>query len=481
MVSLNRESVRGYAPDEATFKRGLEIAEKNKLTARHRTPDGSLLFGECIGSGSSTYFTSADFVREDAPVFRCSCPSKKIPCKHVLGLLLSHVQDAAAFTEAPLPEDIGDKREKARQRAEKKQAAVTAPPKTKKISVQALRKKRLAQIEGLQLFGKMLDTLVNNGTGSLSRQNVDDLAAQVKNLGNFFVPGAAAHLADIITLLEQQMSRKPEETAMDVSALFRALLRGRALVKKGVAYLESRLEQPDMPPDTASRIEELLGTAWTLADLRQYQLVKPEAELCQLAFSSSENSRGDSTDWGVWIDLEDGKIASTYTYRPYKARNHIREEDSFSGVIRAKDVCLYPDNGELNRRIRWESGTVRALVPSDLETILSFAENSFKTVFKKVKNQLKMPLADPAPLVLVRFAAILRSGNGFVLQDAAGEYLTLQTTDQDQGQIIFRLLPEAVCRNGAMLVRFHAFPEQKRLVAEPLSLVADDRLLRLTL
>lgn len=481
MVPLNRESVRSYAPDEATFKRGLEISEKNMFTARHQTPDGSLLFGECIGSGSSSYFTSADFVREDAPTFRCSCPSKKIPCKHVLGLLLSYLNDGAAFTEAPLPEDISDKREKARQRAEKKQAATSDPHKPKKISVQALRKKMTAQIEGLHLFGKILDALASNGTGSLSRQNLDDLTAQVKNLGNFFVPGAAAHLADIIALLEQQLSRKPEETALNVSELFRALIRGRALVKKGIAYLEARLEQPDMPPDTASRIEELLGTAWTLADLRQHQLVKPQAELCQLAFSSSENSRGDSTDWGVWIDLGDGKIASTYTYRPYKARNHIREEDSFSGVILAKDVCLYPDNGELNRRIRWESGTARPLVPSDLETILSFAESPFKTVLKKVKNQLKAALADPTPLVLVRFSAILQSGNGFALQDAEGEYLTLHATDPDQNQILFRLLPEAVCQHGAMLVRFHAFPEQKRLVAEALSLVANDRLLRLTL
>jgi hypothetical protein len=55
---------------------------------------GSRLWGRCQGSGSTPYEIVVD---RDAPAYVCSCPSRKVPCKHALGLLLR-------WTDGQIPE-----------------------------------------------------------------------------------------------------------------------------------------------------------------------------------------------------------------------------------------------------------------------------------------------------------------------------------------------------------------------------------------
>lgn len=43
------------------------------------------VWGLCQGSGHQPYQTCVDLTE---PAYRCTCPSRKLPCKHTLGLLL---------------------------------------------------------------------------------------------------------------------------------------------------------------------------------------------------------------------------------------------------------------------------------------------------------------------------------------------------------------------------------------------------------
>jgi hypothetical protein len=52
---------------------------------------GDLVWGLCAGSGQRPYEVAVDLV---GPAFKCSCPSRKVPCKHVLALLLSWADSA---------------------------------------------------------------------------------------------------------------------------------------------------------------------------------------------------------------------------------------------------------------------------------------------------------------------------------------------------------------------------------------------------
>src|SRR5690606_19250100 len=78
-----RGRVRGAPPDGAAAKAAGGVARPAKWAGTGC--DGEAVWGECPGSGKSAYRACADLA---GPAFRCSCPSRKIPCKHVLGLLL---------------------------------------------------------------------------------------------------------------------------------------------------------------------------------------------------------------------------------------------------------------------------------------------------------------------------------------------------------------------------------------------------------
>jgi hypothetical protein len=78
-----REQVVGLAPDAAAAKAAGGVAKPGKWGGTGC--DDEAVWGECQGSGKSVYRTCADLTE---PAFRCTCPSRKFPCKHALGLLL---------------------------------------------------------------------------------------------------------------------------------------------------------------------------------------------------------------------------------------------------------------------------------------------------------------------------------------------------------------------------------------------------------
>src|SRR5207249_1999767 len=91
---------------------------------------------------------------------RCTCPSRKFPCKHGLGLMLAYVGAPGKFAEREPPAELVAKREKQVARAEKKAAGDTTP---RKVNQAAVAKKAGAQREGLDLLEKLLLDLVAGG------------------------------------------------------------------------------------------------------------------------------------------------------------------------------------------------------------------------------------------------------------------------------------------------------------------------------
>lgn len=65
-----------------------------------RAPPQQLLWGDCQGSGKVPYSTMIDLRN---PAFKCTCPSRKFPCKHGLGLLLLFIRTPHALTAADQP------------------------------------------------------------------------------------------------------------------------------------------------------------------------------------------------------------------------------------------------------------------------------------------------------------------------------------------------------------------------------------------
>ena len=85
MDGWTAERVQGLAPDAASAKAGLGLAGPRKWVSIGR--EDNALWGECQGSGKTPYRSQVDLTDGAS---KCSCPSRKFPCKHSLGLLLLH-------------------------------------------------------------------------------------------------------------------------------------------------------------------------------------------------------------------------------------------------------------------------------------------------------------------------------------------------------------------------------------------------------
>ncbi|MFK7920006.1 MAG: SWIM zinc finger domain-containing protein [Ilumatobacter sp.] len=82
------EQVEAVAPSPAAVTAAQPLATPLKWAGSGA--DDRALWGSCQGSGAEPYDTAIDHVGVG---FRCTCPSRKTPCKHAIALLLLWVRD----------------------------------------------------------------------------------------------------------------------------------------------------------------------------------------------------------------------------------------------------------------------------------------------------------------------------------------------------------------------------------------------------
>ena len=119
-ASWTSEQVIALAPDAASAKAGREQANTRKWSGLGCDDEGA--WGLCQGSGKDPYQAVVDL---GEPAFKCSCPSRKFPCKHGLGLMLLWVTSRASFTAAA-PTWVAEWRAGRTKRAEAREAKVQA-------------------------------------------------------------------------------------------------------------------------------------------------------------------------------------------------------------------------------------------------------------------------------------------------------------------------------------------------------------------
>ncbi|NEC07087.1 SWIM zinc finger family protein, partial [Streptomyces sp. SID7909] len=94
------EQVLALAPDDASRKAGNKLGAAGSWSDTGWDGTGAV-WGLCKGSGSKPYRTVVDTT---GPAYKCSCPSRKFPCKHALGLLLLRAADDAAVPAGSPPD-----------------------------------------------------------------------------------------------------------------------------------------------------------------------------------------------------------------------------------------------------------------------------------------------------------------------------------------------------------------------------------------
>ncbi|MTW21905.1 hypothetical protein GJ668_12480 [Allochromatium palmeri] len=123
-MNLSADELLRLAPDAASVKaaKGLVIPAKWPRLGH----DETAVWGECRG-----YQIQID---PSGPAFRCSCPSRKFPCKHGLALGLLYLQHPDRFTHADPPDWVSEwltsraqRRERQKERPESASGASSTP------------------------------------------------------------------------------------------------------------------------------------------------------------------------------------------------------------------------------------------------------------------------------------------------------------------------------------------------------------------
>lgn len=483
MISIDQAFVDSEAPNSNAISNGRGLLVKGKFVALNKSEDETVLFGECGGSGRTNYHCSCDFITAGKVTYRCSCPSRQFPCKHCIGLMYAFT-DGKQFETADVPEDLAAKREKLEQRTEKKKVDAAKP---RKVNKSALKKKIQAQLDGLDLLEQMTHELIRTGMGNTNAKTAAKIEDQAKQLGNAYLPGAQAALHAYTKLFASDdggfdSSVKPQQREAIYSQALDQLSQLNALIKNGRTYLNDRLSDPELTPDTQSTIAAWLGHAWQLRELKEAGLLQENAELIQLAFNSYDDiARRELVDTGIWMNLGDGKIGLTQNFRPYKALKYVKAEDSFFRVAQVPELCVYP--GDINPRIRWDLITPRAVEPRDLQAVRQHGHCKFADILKQIKSHLKSPLADRRPIVALNYAQIGKIGDDLVIEDESKTRIVFTETGQAEEPAschLLQLLPPQMFQNQTLIARFHHDLQARTLRVKPLSIVTSTQVFRLT-
>lgn len=196
------EDVQAKAPDASSLAAARRLAKPGPWSATGASD--ALVWGRCQGSGSTPYQVSVDLA---APAYRCSCPSRKFPCKHALALLLlwsagalEEGGDVAAFAQ----EWAEGRSERAGKRAER------AGGRTEPADPEAAGRRRAQRVAtmsaGVEDLALWLADLVRGGLAAARRQPLSWWDATAARLVDAQLPG----LADEVRAAGSRLQREDD-------------------------------------------------------------------------------------------------------------------------------------------------------------------------------------------------------------------------------------------------------------------------------
>jgi uncharacterized Zn finger protein len=203
------EQIIALAPDAASVKAGQGLVTLGKWQNLGRSASASgtttpAVWGECQGSGSKPYLAQVDL---SEPAFKCSCPSRKFPCKHGLGLLLLLAQDEAPFAEQSPPDWVEawlNSRQTRQAKKSEKPAETQAELQTKQADPIAQSKRaasRSAKVEaGIAELNQWLGDLLRQGLATpLSSGSWQQISARMVDAQ---APGLDRRLQDMASTVQ---------------------------------------------------------------------------------------------------------------------------------------------------------------------------------------------------------------------------------------------------------------------------------------
>src|SRR5436190_16186765 len=177
------DQVLGLAPDPASAKAGQAQARTTKWAGTGSSERA--VWGLCQGSAKQPYQTAVDLI---GPAYKCSCPSRKFPCKHALGLLLLwSTGEVRSGDEPDWVKSWVDQRATRAERPERKPGEVADP-----LAAQQRASRRADRVSaGMAELASWLDDQVRQGLGGFDQRAYSELSRLAARMVDAQAPGVA--------------------------------------------------------------------------------------------------------------------------------------------------------------------------------------------------------------------------------------------------------------------------------------------------
>lgn len=323
-VRWTAEQVLALAPDSASRKAGSKLGTAGPWSEAGSS-DGGTVWGLCKGSGSVPYRTVVDIADAAGPACTCSCPSRRFPCKHALGLLLLWADGDGTVPVGRAPDWaeqwIEGRREHAREKrtASGANAAASADPEAARRRA----KRRAERITaGASELEQRLSDLLRGGLATAEQTGYGLWEETAARMVDAQAPGLAARVRELGSLPSSGPGwpvRLLEECAL-LHLLDQGWLRRERLPEELAATVRSRIGLPGSPgaPSVSDR--------WLV--LGQY-----------------DTSDGRLTTRRIWLyGAESGRTALVLSYG---AAGRAPELALPVGLAFEAEVSAYPGAGQL--------------------------------------------------------------------------------------------------------------------------------------
>jgi hypothetical protein len=410
MTDWSTDNVLALAPDSGSAAAGQGLASARNWTGLGASDRA--IWGLCQGSGKNPYQTRIDL---GEPAFKCSCPSRKFPCKHGLGLLLLYASKKSTFPAASEPDWVSEwlasRSERVAAKVEKAKAAEEAPVDPKAQAKRAAQ--RQARVEqGVAECRTWLEDVVRTGLAGLQGDAVSVCDRVAARMVDAQAPGLAAAIR-----------RVPEVMASGAGWEARTLeLLGRLHL-----LLAAAEKLADLPPALAGDVRIALGYTQGKEEVLAGQGVADRWTVIGQNFEHDD--RGTSRRLWLW---------GSSTQRPALIADFAAGNQSFDltlvpGMVFDGELAFFASGSPLRALVKtrgdaaWSGST---FAPLEQHTI---AANLQRCAAALSQNPwlLRWPLLLPA-------TRLARAGDGWLLQQA-GETLPLAPAFM-RGLQLWRLL-----------------------------------------
>lgn len=368
--------VTALAPDASSLRGASAVS--SAASWQQAGLAGQVLWGLCRG-----YQVCVDLA---GPAYRCSCPSRKIPCKHALGLMLLW-SSGAALSDADPPAFVSEWLTGRAARAAPRQPGTVNPEAAQRRVHQ--RAERVAA--GLVELRRWLEDQVHQGLAGAGQQPYDVMAARLVDAQAPTVASAVRRLGGVAGIGPQWADR---------------LLGGLAMIRLLVAGHE-RLDE--LPPALAATVRSRIGFPIAQDEV----LATPPVRDRWQVLGQVDSDEGAITTRRTWLlGATTGRFALILSFA---APGQSLIADLLPGTVFDAALCFYPGAAPLRALVQEKFGSPQPLTAATGAVGLRAALATWS------ETVAAEPWRSDAPMLLT---GVMPSADGF-LTDAAGEALPL--------------------------------------------------------